>query len=219
MALRPGQTITSGSPSRNVLENRSCRPEYSPGRDHPLARQHQPRRAFGLTVTVKDGSGNVVQSFSGDMTISLSNNPGGSTLGGTLIVPINSGVATFSGLTLNELGVGYTFQVSATGPSPVTTSPINVVPVVYPAVADLGFQTPYVGVGPMAFKIDPTGSAWTFTGSAGLAGNSSALRPATVRASRHAGWHHPADRRDQPDDQPTGRGLLAELRRGATRIQ
>jgi streptogramin lyase len=44
-----------------------------------------------------------------------------------------------------------------------------------PAVADLGFQTPYVGVGPTAFKMDPTGSAWTFAGSAGLAGNNSAF--------------------------------------------
>ena len=29
-----------------VLENRSCHPEYTPGRDHPVARQHQPRRCI-----------------------------------------------------------------------------------------------------------------------------------------------------------------------------
>ena len=42
-------------------------------------------------------------------------------------------------------------------------------------VADLGFQSPYVGAGPTAYQYDPTGSSWTFTGTAGLAGNGSAL--------------------------------------------
>ena len=37
-----------------------------------------------------------------------------------------------------------------------------------------GFETPSVGVGPSAFRIDPTGTAWTYTGDAGVAGNGSA---------------------------------------------
>jgi uncharacterized protein (TIGR03118 family) len=36
-----------------------------------------------------------------------------------------------------------------------------------------GFETPNVGTGPSAFQYDPTGSAWTFSGTAGVAGNGS----------------------------------------------
>ena len=39
---------------------------------------------FSVTVLVEDSSGNVVTNFSGKVTVSLSANPGGSTLGGTL---------------------------------------------------------------------------------------------------------------------------------------
>ena len=38
--------------------------------------------------------------FSGSVAVALSNNPGGATLGGTLTVTAQDGVATFSDLTL-----------------------------------------------------------------------------------------------------------------------
>ena len=68
---------------------------------------------FGLTVTAEDGSGNVDTAFNGTVTVALSNNPGSATLGGTLTVTAQDGVATFSDLTLDQLGVGYTLQVSS----------------------------------------------------------------------------------------------------------
>jgi MBG domain (YGX type) len=53
---------------------------------------------------------------------------------------------------------------------------LTVIAVPLTITADLGFQSPYVGVGTSgAYQIDPTGSARTFTGSAGLAGNGSAF--------------------------------------------
>src|SRR5262249_16454889 len=39
--------------------------------------------------------------------------------------------------------------------------------------SDPGFEIPSQGAGPSAYQNDPTGSAWTFSGSAGLAGNGS----------------------------------------------
>jgi hypothetical protein len=69
--------------------------------------------AFGLTVQVKDGLGNLVTS--GNATVALGNNPGNATLGGNLTAPIVNGVATFSGLTLSQTGTGYTLTVTAGG--------------------------------------------------------------------------------------------------------
>jgi streptogramin lyase len=128
---------------------------------------------FGFGVVIEDKFGNLATTYNSNVTVSLGTNPGGSTLGGTLTVAASSGIAKFSGLTLNELGNGYTLHVAGTGVSTATTNAFNVVPVVYSTGADLGFQSPYVGVGTTAFEYDPTGSPWTFTGSAGVAGNGS----------------------------------------------
>ena len=81
---------------------------------------------FGLTVTAEDSSGTVDTSFSGTVTMVLSNNPGGATLGGTLSVMAQSGVATFSDLTLNKAGTGYTLLVSGEGVASATTDPFDV---------------------------------------------------------------------------------------------
>jgi hypothetical protein len=59
--------------------------------------------------------------------VGLASNPGGTTLGGTLVVAASGGVATFSGLTLPTAGSGYTLYVSASGPTSTTTTPFNVV--------------------------------------------------------------------------------------------
>jgi N-acetylneuraminic acid mutarotase len=42
-----------------------------------------------------------------------------------------------------------------------------------PAFADAGFELPPVGTGPSAYQYNPTGSPWTYTGHAGVAGNGS----------------------------------------------
>ncbi len=81
---------------------------------------------FGLTVTAEDKSGNVLTSFNGTVTVALAVNPGGSTLGGTLTATAQSGVATFSGLTLNKAGTGYTLLVSGEGVASATTDPFDV---------------------------------------------------------------------------------------------
>ena len=81
---------------------------------------------FGLTVTAEDSSGNVDTSFDGSVAVALASNPGGATLGGTLNVTAQSGVATFSGLTLDQVGAGYTLQLSSNGLTAGTTSPFDV---------------------------------------------------------------------------------------------
>ncbi len=89
---------------------------------------------FGTTFTVEYTSGVVDKAFSGDVTIALANNPGGSSsaLGGTVTVAAVNGVATFSGLTINIAGDGYTLRVSGGGLAPVTTNPFDITSVVVP---------------------------------------------------------------------------------------
>jgi len=82
---------------------------------------------FGLTVRAEDSSGHLVASFGGTVTVGLASNPGGTTLGGTLVVAASGGVATFSGLTIPTVGSGYTLYVSASGSTSTTTVPFNVV--------------------------------------------------------------------------------------------
>jgi MBG domain (YGX type)/Bacterial Ig-like domain (group 3) len=85
-----------------------------------------PNVPFGLTVAAEDSFGNVDSSYNGSVTISLGNNPGGSTLSGTLTATAVNGVATFSNLTLNQNGVGYTLHAAATGLTTATTNSFNV---------------------------------------------------------------------------------------------
>jgi len=82
--------------------------------------------AFGLVVSAEDISGVVTPSFNGTVSVALLNNPGGATLGGTVSVTAQSGVATFTGLTLNQVGIGYTLQISSNGLTSVTSNAVDV---------------------------------------------------------------------------------------------
>ena len=77
---------------------------------------------FGFTVTAEDAEGNTATSFNGSETVALANNPGSSSLGGTLTATAASGLAAFSGLTLNEGGSGYSLKVSSSTLSAATTN-------------------------------------------------------------------------------------------------
>lgn len=82
--------------------------------------------AFSLQASIEDPYGNVVTTASSSVSVAFANNPTGATLGGTLAVTASQGVATFSNLTINKTGSGYTLRVSSSGLSSAVTSPINV---------------------------------------------------------------------------------------------
>ena len=81
---------------------------------------------FGLTVAVEDGQGNINAAFTGSVTLDLTNNATGAYLGGTPTVTAVNGVATFSGLTIDTAGSGYTLQAISNGLSGVASSAFNV---------------------------------------------------------------------------------------------
>ena len=81
---------------------------------------------FTMTVAAEDALGNVATSFVGSITAALATNPGSSSLGGTLTVSTTGGVATFSGLTLNNAGTGYTLRATSTSLASTITNAITV---------------------------------------------------------------------------------------------
>ena len=96
----------------------------------PVNRRQRSRPAagFGLTVAAEDTFGNVATGFNGSETVALASNPGGSTLGGTLVVSATGGVVGFSGLTINKTDGGYTLDVSSGTLSAATSSAVSVTP-------------------------------------------------------------------------------------------
>ena len=83
---------------------------------------------FGLTVEVESPFGALLTGATGTVTIAMANNPGGAALNGTLIANINQGIATFSGLTIDQAGTGYTIQATSGRLSAATTQIVNVWP-------------------------------------------------------------------------------------------
>jgi len=84
--------------------------------------------SFGVEVSAEDGYGYVDSAYNGTLTLSLADNPGSATLGGTLTAQAKNGVAVFDGLTLNKTGTGYAFQISSPNLPTVTTSTFDVTP-------------------------------------------------------------------------------------------
>lgn len=92
-----------------------------------------------VRVGVRDSFGNTVTGSTASITLSLSANPGNSTLGGTLTASAVDGVATFPDLTLNRVASNYRLAAASQGLTATTSALFNVV--AGPA-ARLAFTTP-----------------------------------------------------------------------------
>ncbi len=79
-----------------------------------------------FTVAAVDSAGTVVTDFNGTVTLAIGTNPGGGTLSGTTSVALGNGVATFSGLSIDRAGNGYTLTASTSGLKSAASSPFNV---------------------------------------------------------------------------------------------
>ena len=68
-----------------------------------------------VTVAVEDASGNVETSDNAtQVSLALGANPGAGTLSGGSALTVKAGIATFSGLSINTPGTGYTLTASST---------------------------------------------------------------------------------------------------------
>ncbi|HSD31080.1 MAG TPA: Ig-like domain-containing protein [Gemmatimonadales bacterium] len=99
-----------------------------------------------IKVSAEDQFGNVNPSFTNSVAVVIANNPGNppGTLGGTLSMAAVNGVATFSNLSINKTGVGYTLRASSGSLTPDTSAGFNITP--GPATH-------------LAFTVPPTGAA------------------------------------------------------------
>src|SRR5216117_3244304 len=87
----------------------------------------------GVQVAVQDAQGNTVTTATTNITVAIGTNPASGILSGTATVAAVNGVATFSTLSLNAAGTGYTLTASATGLTGATSSAFNITLSVGPA--------------------------------------------------------------------------------------
>jgi hypothetical protein len=109
--------------------------DITPGTATQLAFTVQPSNTVAgaaispaVLVTALDPAGNPVPDFTGDVTVTFGNNPGGSTLGGTTTVAAVNGVARFWDLSANKTGTGYWLRATASSLSAATSSVFSVTP-------------------------------------------------------------------------------------------
>jgi hypothetical protein len=89
-----------------------------------------------VRVLARDAQGNTAIDFAGDVTVAIGTNPVGGSLIGTTTVAAVAGVATFSALSIDRVGTGYTLVVESAGLTGFTSAPFDVTP---GAAAELEF--------------------------------------------------------------------------------
>jgi hypothetical protein len=81
-----------------------------------------------ITVRVLDVRDELVTSFTGSVSIAIQNNPANGTLSGTRQVDAVGGIATFSDLSIQRAGSGYTLRATAGGMTQATSTSFSVIP-------------------------------------------------------------------------------------------
>jgi len=71
--------------------------------------------APAIQVAIRDAVGNAVPTATNTVTIAIASNPGGGTLSGSTSVAAVNGIATFTNLSIDLAGTGYTLSAAATG--------------------------------------------------------------------------------------------------------
>ena len=89
-----------------------------------------------VRVTARDALGNTATGYTGNVTVAIGTNPGGGTLSGTKTVTAVAGVATFTTLSIDKSGTGYTLTAAASGLTGATSATFNITPA---ALSQLGF--------------------------------------------------------------------------------
>jgi len=84
--------------------------------------------APAVQVVARDTTDHTTIAFAGAITVAIGANSGGATLSGTTTVAATGGVATFSDLSVNKAGSGYTLTASSPGLQSATSPPFTVEP-------------------------------------------------------------------------------------------
>jgi hypothetical protein len=79
-----------------------------------------------VQVEIRDQTGARITTATNDVTLAIGTNPSGGTLSGTTTVAAVSGVATFSGLSIDQAGTGYRLAASSSGLTGASSSAFNI---------------------------------------------------------------------------------------------
>lgn len=122
-------------------------------------------------VTVQDQGGNTVTGSSASITLAIGTNPAAGSLSGTVTKSASSGVDTFSGLSINNAGVGYTLTASSAGLTGSTSSSFNVTSgSACTGVTTIGQACPEGGI--YAGTYSPNGTTYNYMTTPGGCNNS-----------------------------------------------
>ena len=119
-----------------------------------------------VTVKVEDSLGNVVTTDTSNVTVAIGTNPGGGTLGGTTTVAAVSGTATFSTLSINKAGTGYTLTAADGTLTSATSRAFNITPAVSLPLSNqsvLEFRPNGTAVGTLSTTESGSGHTFTYT--------------------------------------------------------
>src|SRR5262249_10552845 len=81
-----------------------------------------------VTVQVLDQFNNLVTFDTSNVTVAIGTNPGSGTLSGTTTVAARGGIATFSTLSINKVGTGYTLTAADGSLTGTTSTGFNIPP-------------------------------------------------------------------------------------------
>jgi hypothetical protein len=93
--------------------------------------------AFGsqggpVKVEILDGSGQLATGSTAAVTVAIGSNPGSGSLSGMVTVNASGGIASFSNLSINQPGLGYTLIATSPGITSATSDPFNISGVIQP---------------------------------------------------------------------------------------
>ena len=130
---KTGTGYTLAASSSGLTGATSTTFNVTPGAANKLAFSQQPTNTAAgqsitpaITVQVEDANGNVVTSSTASIAMAIGTNPGSGTLSGTTPVSAVNGVATFSNLSINKTGAGYTLAASSNGLTGATSNTFNI---------------------------------------------------------------------------------------------
>ena len=89
----------------------------------------------GWTVEARDAAGNLVTSFTGPVTVALTNGPVAATLGGTATVNAVGGIATFANLTVDLVAPSWILSATSVGLTSASSGTFSITPAAAATIA------------------------------------------------------------------------------------
>jgi hypothetical protein len=127
-------SVTDGTISSSGAGNLTVVVSFSTTNDKLAFTQQPTNTAAGATIggvngvqlQVQDPYGNLVSNSSATIGIAIGTNPSSGVLSGTQSLNASGGIATFSNLSINKAGNGYTLTVSSSGLTSATSNAFNI---------------------------------------------------------------------------------------------